>query len=88
MGSREPGVATVCGRCDGCNRRENLKFILDSEDVVCAECAKEVKPCAYCGHTGVSNDPVSICVGCDEIICLQCFDTVPPDERTCQCELV
>lgn len=89
LGASEPGIATVCGPCDGCGKKNvKLAFILDSGDVVCNECAREVKPCEYCGHTGVSNDPVSICVGCDEIICLECYATVPADERSCQCELV
>lgn len=91
LGASEPAVSAVCGRCarcDGCNGTGDLKFVLDSGDVVCKECAKEAKPCDYCGHTGLSNDPVSICVGCNEVICALCEDTLRSDDRSCQCELV
>jgi hypothetical protein len=91
LGANEPGIASVCARCtkcDGCNGSTNLSFILDSGDVVCKACAEETNPCEYCGHTGISNDPVSICIECNEAICVACDALVPVDERSCQCELV
>lgn len=91
LGASDPGVLAVCGRCtrcDGCNGTKDLKFVLDSGDVVCKECAAEAKPCNYCGHTGLLNDPVSICAGCKEVICALCEETLCPDDRSCDCHLV
>lgn len=95
LGRRSHGIAIVCGscfECDSCGSSANPpRFILDSEDIVCRACGvAEVSPCSYCGHTGIANDPTSICTGpdCKEVICAECEISVALADRICACEKV